>query len=144
MKWRCTSSMLTYPAGILPCALETHPMEPKMPSLSSHRFCPSCKQPGCKAIYALPYRVLFGDGSSVSSFPCCFVPAWLSEQCAGELRDACHHRTAGSAGLLSRPAAEPFLQVTAMQTYANAAAACLCNCPSSSGISRVTMGLTAQ
>lgn len=65
MKWRCTSSMLTYPAGILPCALKTHPMEPKMPSLSSHRFCPSCKQPGCKAIYALPYRVLFGDGSSV-------------------------------------------------------------------------------
>lgn len=93
--------------------------------------------------FALP-SPLWGWQLCVSSFPCCFVPAWLSEQRAGELRDACHHRTAGSAGLFSRPAAEPFLQVTAMQTYANAAAACLCNCPSSSGISRVTMGLTAQ
>lgn len=93
--------------------------------------------------FALP-SPLWGWQLCVSSFPCCFVPAWLSEQRVGELRDACHHRTAGSARLFSRPAAEPFLQVTAMQTYANAAAACLCNCPSSSGISRVTMGLTAQ
>lgn len=55
-------------------------------------------------------------------FPLLLCPC-VAEQRVGELRDACHHRTAGSAGLFSRPAAEPFLQVTAMQTYANAAAA---------------------
>lgn len=66
---------------------------------------------------------LWGWQLCVSSFPCCFVAACLSEQRAGELRDACHPWTDGSAGLLSQPAAEPCLQVTAMQTYANAAAA---------------------
>lgn len=124
MKWRCTSSTLTCPAGILPYALKTHPMEPKMPSLSSHRFLPFVQTAWVQSYlcFALP-SPLWGWQLCVSSFPCCFVAACLSEQRAGELRDACHPWTDGSAGLLSQPAAEPCLQVTAMQTYANASAA---------------------